>query len=477
MKYIFALAFGSMIGWGWVVLTGGWVETGGWLGACLAFLIGAILCVFVGLCFAELTPALPCAGGNMVFSYRALGYGGSWIAVWATAFAYLGVAAWEGIAIATAINYIVPILSIGYLWTIAGYDVYMSWCAVGMVIGLVIVLINFFGGKAAVLFQTVATLLLIIVGLIFFLGAMGLGDASYMGPAFINSKGFIGVILMTPAMFVGFDVIPQSAEEMNIPRKKTPTVLILSILLATLWYIAIILGVAKAAPPEIIAGAEVGVTDAAAFVFNTQIMGKVVIIGALCGILTSWNGFIIGAVRVLFAMGRAKMLPPVFGKLHSKYKTPYASFYSLGRHSLLVRPAFGGQRLSLVCQRQRIRNRTELFDGFHLLCGAKAKGAGLAPPLCRPSRKDHGTPCYYCIRSLYCFVLPAFSRTLSLAIRMGHAPILGSARCHLGYHHQIYLSGCFSRGTGTPHFWRRICTGSFSAQEIDSVSCRTQIIY
>lgn len=303
MKDIFALAFGSMIGWGWVVLTGGWVETGGWLGACLAFLIGAILCVFVGLCFAELTPALPCAGGNMVFSYRALGYGGSWIAVWATAFAYLGVAAWEGIAIATAINYIVPIPSIGYLWTIAGYDVYMSWCAVGMVIGLVIVLINFFGGKAAVLFQTVATLLLIIVGLIFFLGAMGLGDASYMGPAFINSKGFFGVILMTPAMFVGFDVIPQSAEEMNIPRKKIPTVLILSILLATLWYIAIILGVAKAAPPEIIAGAEVGVADAAAFVFNTQIMGKVVIIGALCGILTSWNGFIIGAVRVLFAMG------------------------------------------------------------------------------------------------------------------------------------------------------------------------------
>lgn len=330
MKDIFALAFGSMIGWGWVVLTGGWVETGGWLGACLAFVIGAVLCVFVGLCFAELTPALPCAGGNMVFSYRALGYGGSWIAVWATAFAYLGVAAWEGIAIATAINYVVPIPSIGYLWTIAGYDVYMSWCAVGMIIGLVIVLINFFGGKAAVLFQTVTTVLLVIVGLIFFLGAMGLGDASYMGPAFINSKGFIGVILMTPAMFVGFDVIPQSAEEMNIPRKKFPTVLILSILMATLWYIAIILGVAKAAPPEIIAGAEVGVADAAAFVFNTQIMGKIVIIGALCGILTSWNGFIIGAVRVLFAMGRAKMLPPIFGKLHSKYKTPYASIILVG---------------------------------------------------------------------------------------------------------------------------------------------------
>ena len=52
-----------MIGWGWVALTGNWVDRGGTIGAVLAFVIGAVLCIFVGLTYCELTPALPYSGG------------------------------------------------------------------------------------------------------------------------------------------------------------------------------------------------------------------------------------------------------------------------------------------------------------------------------------------------------------------------------------------------------------------------------
>lgn len=327
---ILALAFGTMIGWGWVALAGAWVSGGGWLGACLAYAVGAVLCIFVGLCYAELTPALPCAGGSLVFSYRALGYKGGWVAVWATCFAYVGVAAWEGIAIATAVDYIFPIPQWGYLWTLAGKDVYLSWSAVGMVVGLFIIALNYFGGKAAVWFQTAATILLAAVGAFFFGGSVTLGSLQNLGEAFTGVKGFIGVLLMTPAMFVGFDVIPQAAEEMNIPLNKLPRILILSILLAALWYVVICYGVAMATPPAVIANSTVAVADAATYVFNNPLMGKIVIFGAVCGILTSWNGFVIGGVRILFAMGRAKMLPPVFGKLHPKHKTPSAAVLLVG---------------------------------------------------------------------------------------------------------------------------------------------------
>jgi amino acid transporter len=61
---VLALAFGTMIGWGWVMLAGEWVHKGGVLGAILAFVFGAILCIFVGLTYAEFTPALPLAGGE-----------------------------------------------------------------------------------------------------------------------------------------------------------------------------------------------------------------------------------------------------------------------------------------------------------------------------------------------------------------------------------------------------------------------------
>lgn len=327
---ILALAFGAMIGWGWVMLSGYWVEQAGWLGAIIAFLVGGIMCVFVGLCYAELTPALPCAGGGLVFAYRAMGYKVAWITIWATCFAYIGVAAWEGIAISTAINYIIPIPQLGYLWTVAGYKVYLSWSAIGMTVGLILIILNLKGGKSAVLFQNIATIGLTLVGIIFVVSGITKGDPQFLGEAVKGGKGIFAVLLMVPAMYVGFDVIPQSAEEMNIPKRQIGKILIFSIFLAGFWYVAMCIGIALAAPVDIRVNGAVPVADAAAFVFKNPLMGKFIILGALCGILTSWNGFIIGGARVLFSMGRAKMLPPVFGKVHPKTQTPYAAIILIG---------------------------------------------------------------------------------------------------------------------------------------------------
>ena len=51
---ILVIAFGAMIGWGWVVSTGNWIEKGGVLGAALGFCLGGVMIFFVGLTYAEL---------------------------------------------------------------------------------------------------------------------------------------------------------------------------------------------------------------------------------------------------------------------------------------------------------------------------------------------------------------------------------------------------------------------------------------
>ena len=56
---VFTLAFGAMIGWSWVLLTGYWVETAGSLGTLIAFLAGGSVIVLIGLTYAELAAALP----------------------------------------------------------------------------------------------------------------------------------------------------------------------------------------------------------------------------------------------------------------------------------------------------------------------------------------------------------------------------------------------------------------------------------
>ncbi|MDR2770451.1 MAG: APC family permease [Clostridiales Family XIII bacterium] len=328
---VLALAFGTMIGWGWIMLAGTWVGLAGIAGAILAFVIGAVLCIFVGLTYAELTPALPLAGGELVFSYRGLGYIPSWITGWMIAFAYVGVAAWEGPAFVTAIDYILPIPRFGYLWNIAGFDVYISWVLVGAAGGLILAILNYRGIKSAAIFQTFATLALGIGGIAFFFGSVVNGSVANMLPAFTTPQGLVAVILMVPAMFVGFDVIPQAAEEMNIPLNKIAKILIFSICLAAAWYVLMIISIAMAAPADVRENpAGIPVADAFAFAMGSPIFGKFMIIAAMCGILTSWNGFIVGATRVLFSMGRAKMLPAAFGKVHPRFESPTAAIILVG---------------------------------------------------------------------------------------------------------------------------------------------------
>ncbi|MGO5160284.1 MULTISPECIES: APC family permease [unclassified Bilifractor] len=343
-KDVLVLAFSTMIGWGWVALTGNWVDRGGTIGAVLAFVIGAVLCIFVGLTYCELTPALPYSGGELVFTYKALGYHGAWFSGWMIAFAYIGVAAWEGPALVTAIDYLITIPRYGYLWTIAGFDVYATWLVIPVCVGALLCVINTKGIKISTIFQAVVTTILAVGGIGFAIISGMNGSMENMKPLFTSTNGMFSVVLAVPAMFVGFDVIPQVAEEMNLPLKKIPAAIVASILLAAGWYIMIILASSFAAPNEILGREGLSVVNAVNYAANNPIAGKLIVVTAIMGILSSWNGFIIGATRVLYSMGRAKMLPDFFGKLHKKYHTPGNAIVFIGIITILT-PLLGKNSL------------------------------------------------------------------------------------------------------------------------------------
>ncbi|MEM7467733.1 MAG: amino acid permease, partial [Pseudomonadota bacterium] len=90
-----ALAFGAMIGWSWVLLTGAWIESAGTVGAAFGFLFGGSVIVCVALTYAELAAAMPSAGGEHVYSTRALGPRWAFICSWAMVFGYVAVSAFE----------------------------------------------------------------------------------------------------------------------------------------------------------------------------------------------------------------------------------------------------------------------------------------------------------------------------------------------------------------------------------------------
>ncbi|MEM7016718.1 MAG: amino acid permease, partial [Pseudomonadota bacterium] len=213
---ILALAFGAMIGWSWVVLSGTWILSAGVIGAISAFFAGGIAILLIGLTYAELASALPYAGGEHVYSQRALGTAASFICTWAIILGYVSVVAFEAVALPTVMSSLMPGLDKVHLWTIAGWDVYLTWVLVGVLGAVVMTVINVLGVRMAAFLQTIVVLVILGVGILFVSGATFTGDAANLQPFF--KDGFTGmalVIIMVPFMFVGFDVIPQAAEEIN----------------------------------------------------------------------------------------------------------------------------------------------------------------------------------------------------------------------------------------------------------------------
>lgn len=341
---VIVLAFGAMIGWGWVVLSGDWIMKAGSAGAMIAFFIGGIMVTFVGLVYSELTTALPKTGGAHHFAQAALGSKAAFIVSWSILLGYISVVAFEAVALPTVIEYIFPHYQVGYMWTIAGWDVYFSWVAVGMIGSIVVTWINWIGVKQAAFLQLILTLLLALVGLSLIFGSAFSGEVENLSPFFSGGlAGVMVVMIMTPFMFVGFDVIPQMAGEMNIPQKTVGRILLLSVGLAVLWYIFIILSVSLSLNESQLHIASLPTADAMGAVFGSAVFSKILIIGGIAGILTSWNAFIIGGSRVMYAMAQEGMLPKWFGKIHPKYKTPGNAIFIIGLLAtlspLLGRPA------------------------------------------------------------------------------------------------------------------------------------------
>ncbi len=326
---VFALSFGTMIGWGSIVMPIQWISDGGLLGAVVPLLLTTIMCVFVGLIYAELTSAFPLAGAELAFSYRSMGVLGSWITGWMVCLAYIGIASFEGIALPMALNYLIPLPQWGYLGDIGGFEIYFSWVLVGISGALILIVLNIIGIRQVAIFQILLILVMLFTGAVYLLGGAAFGDVSDPQPIFTDIKGMELVLIMAPSMFIGFDMVAKSAEEMNMPLRNVPKVLIFSICSAGIWYIILTLATYFLLPGS--SSGDAGtVASVAAIVFESDIVMKMIIAGGICAIITTWNGFIVGASRMLFAMGRAKLLPEMFGKVHPKYKTPVVAIVFVG---------------------------------------------------------------------------------------------------------------------------------------------------
>ena len=274
---------------------------------------------------------------------------------WYLTLGYTCIVALNASALALLFRKLMPdVVQQGYLYSVAGWDVYLVEIIISMVALAVFAYLNIRGTALSGQIQFIACVIMLVAVACILVAVIASPQVVFSNalPAFpkgVNPIAAIAAIVaIAPWAFIGFDNVPQAAEEFDFPPSKAMRLIVLALLAAALLYAAMLAAVAMSAPWEALVAGESawGTADAL-----TGVMGGagmlLLTIGITMGVSTGLNGFYVSASRILLGMGRAQMVPKMFARLHPKYKTPYIGIIFVGA-VCLISPWFGRAALTWV---------------------------------------------------------------------------------------------------------------------------------
>lgn len=353
----------AILGAGSFSSLGGAVFNGG-PGVVILFIITAIACAFTAFCYSEFASRIPVAGSAYTYAYASFGELFAWIIGWALIMEYsignIYVAySWSDYftSFMSKLNVHIPeYLSTSYMeakHTIEGggtnADDIAAWNNAPMlgslriifdlpalVINLLITYLVYRGIKESRNFSNVMVLLkLAVVGLIILVGGYlvfsnGLTfnwtPANDEGVKSFMPNGFSGVMTAVAGVFfayIGFDAVSVLAEESKNPQRDLPRGMVLSLVICTVIYILLTLVLTGAVHYKNFDG----VGDPLAFIFEPQNLniGWMQFLVSICAVVAMTSVLLVfqmGQPRIWMSMSRDGLLPPVFQKIHPKFKTP-----------------------------------------------------------------------------------------------------------------------------------------------------------
>ena len=353
--HVWAIAFGCVIGWGSFINPGKkFLSTSGVAGTAIALVLGALVMIIIAFSYAYMVPKYPKAGGEFTFTKNCFGKRLAFICGWFLVVAYLTNVPMNSTAIGLIVDGLdggADILKFGFHYTVAGFDIYMGEMLLAMAILALFGYLNIIGVQKAAFVQTVLSTLLVTCVFTLFIAALvsakaqgvnmqpvwgfdkagamaaeagmdNIGDFAHKGTA-----GVLGAILATfaiaPWAYVGFDAIPQTAEEFNFSFRKVSFIMIIAIVFGCFVYVSnnTVAAAALANWPERVMAGEWVVLVAAEELLGS--FGKVLIgVGVSCAVLSGIMGFYLASSRLMYSMSRDGYLPAWFGKVDAKYGTP-----------------------------------------------------------------------------------------------------------------------------------------------------------
>ena len=352
---VWAIAFGCIIGWGSFINPGKkFLPNSGVAGTAIAMAAGALVMIIIAFSYAYMVPKFPKAGGEFTFTKASFGKSAAFLCGWFLVAAYLTNVPMNSTAIGLIVDGLdgaANILKFGWHYSIAGFDVYLGETLFAGSILILFGILNILGVKKAGFVQTILASLLAICAITLCIAGLvsakakginmqpiwgfdkkaaieaGATTANIGGFAHKGTSGVMSAILATfaiaPWAFVGFDTIPQAAEEFKFSNKKVMLIMTVAILFGGFVYISnnTVAAAALTNWPDRVMAGEWVLLIAAEELLGT--FGKVLIgTGVSCAGLSGIMGFYLASSRLIYSMSRDGYLPEWFGKLDKKYSTP-----------------------------------------------------------------------------------------------------------------------------------------------------------
>ena len=353
--HVWAIAFGCVIGWGSFINPGKkFLPVSGVAGTAIAMVLGALVMIIIAFSYAYMVPKYPKAGGEFTFTKMCFGKPLAFICGWFLVSAYLTNVPMNSTAIGLIVDGLdgtKDLLKFGFHYSVAGFDIYMGEVLLASAILVLFAWLNIIGVKKAGVVQTVLSILLVSSVMALFLAALISPKATvlHMSPVWGFDKaaaiaeeataqnihkyahtglgGITGAVLATfaiaPWAYVGFDAIPQAAEEFNFSFRKVSGIMVIAIVFGCFVYVSnnTVAAAALANWPDRVMAGEWVVLVAAEELLGT--FGKVLVgVGVSCAVLSGIMGFYLASSRLMYSMSRDGYLPEWFQRVDEKYGTP-----------------------------------------------------------------------------------------------------------------------------------------------------------
>ena len=345
---VWAIAFGCIIGWGSFINPGKkFLPKSGVAGTAIAMLLGALVMVIIAFAYAYMVPKHPKAGGEFTFTKSNFGKVPAFICGWFLVSAYLTNVPMNSTAIPLIIEGIFGEGCLNWFGT-SGYNVAGSAVSIGGIIIASAILIlfgilNILGVKKAGFVQTVLATMLGVSALTLFIGGIVYGakngvhfdplwgfdkDAMKSSGDLVANQNVPAAILATfaiaPWAFVGFDTIPQAAEEFKFSYKKVMGIMAIAIAFGFFVYTSnnTFCAVVLDNWPQLATDGKWVLLEASKMVFG-DVFGSILVgLGVSCAVLSGIMGFYLASSRLMYSMAKEGYLPKVFGKIDEKHGTP-----------------------------------------------------------------------------------------------------------------------------------------------------------